>query len=112
LAAENYRDNLVFAAKQLNKSNWKAAIDHIFSIKLIQRMPEFTSETSNFKSTLIFKFKEAALKAFLCRGAKNYQSFGIESLSNQFDIPVLKLRQIICKMVVRNKIQAHFDQEH
>lgn len=30
LAAENYRDNLVFAAKQLNKSNWKEAVDHIF----------------------------------------------------------------------------------
>ncbi len=35
LAAENYRDNLVFAAKKLNKSHWKEAVDHIFSIKLI-----------------------------------------------------------------------------
>lgn len=103
---------MVFAAKQLNKSNWKAAIDHIFSIKLIQKMPEFTSPTSSFKDTLVYKFKEAALKAFLCRGARNYHSFGLESLSNQFDIPVPKLRQVICKMVVRNKIQAHFDNEH
>ena len=35
LAPENYRDNIVFAAKHLNKSNWKKAIEHIFSIKLI-----------------------------------------------------------------------------
>ena len=30
LAPENYRDNIVYAAKQLNKSNWKQALDHIF----------------------------------------------------------------------------------
>lgn len=80
LAAENYRDNLVFAAKQLNKSNWKAAIDYIFRIKLIHdilTMPEVSNPDSIFKENLIFKFKEAAFKAFLCRGARNYQSFGI-----------------------------------
>lgn len=46
LAAENYRDNLVFAAKELNRSNWKAAINHIFSIKLVVKMPEFSSDQS------------------------------------------------------------------
>lgn len=35
LAPENYRDNIVFAAKELNKSNWKKALEHIFSIKMI-----------------------------------------------------------------------------
>jgi hypothetical protein len=60
------------AAKQLNKSAWKEAVDTIFSIKLIQKMPEFVNPESKFKDTLIFKFKEAALKAFLCRGGRTY----------------------------------------
>ena len=87
LAAENYRDNLVFAAKQLNKSNWKEAIEHIFSIKLIQKIPEFQAADGKFKESLVTKFKEAALKAFLCRGARTYQSFSVESLQKQFELP-------------------------
>ncbi len=35
LTPENYRDIIVAAAKQLNKSSWKKAVDLIFSIKLI-----------------------------------------------------------------------------
>lgn len=41
LAPENYRDNIVYAAKQLNKSNWKQALDHIFQIKMLSKMDEF-----------------------------------------------------------------------
>jgi translation initiation factor 3 subunit C len=41
LAPENFRDQIVYAAKQLNKSNWQQALEHIFSIKLINKMPEF-----------------------------------------------------------------------
>ena len=43
LAPENYKENIVFAAKQLNKSNWKQAMEHINSIKLIQKMNEFNN---------------------------------------------------------------------
>lgn len=43
-------------------------------------MPEFANPDSTFRQTLIFKFKEASLKAFLCRNARNYESFGIQSL--------------------------------
>jgi len=86
LAPENYRDSLVLAAKQLNKSNWRAAVAHIFDIKLVQRMPEFNDQ-DGFKRTLVNRFKEAALRAFLCRGARTYQSFSVESLSQQFELP-------------------------
>lgn len=111
LAAENYRDNLVLAAKQLNKSNWRAAVDHIFSIKLIKKMPEFVEgkeEGSGFKNMLLFKFKEAALKAFLTRSSRNYQSFSTNLLAKQFEIDLPQLRTIISKLIIRNKIQAHF----
>ena len=104
LAAETYKDNLVFASKQLNKSNWREAVQYILSIKHIQKMPEFIDQESKFKDTLIFKFKEAALKAFLCRAARSYQSFSIQTLARQFEIEESQLNQISSKMIVRNKI--------
>lgn len=66
-------------------------------------------EGAAFKETLINKFKESAMKAFLCRGAKTYSSFSIESLVKLFDIPESKLNQIVSKMILRGKIQAYFD---
>jgi hypothetical protein len=72
-------------------------------------MPEFTDPNSKFKDTLIYKFKEAALKAFLCRAARSYQSFSVSSLARQFEIEEPQLIQVASKMIIRNKIQAHFD---
>jgi hypothetical protein len=37
LAAENYRDNIVMAARALNKSEWREAVSHITNIGFIQR---------------------------------------------------------------------------
>jgi adenylyl- and sulfurtransferase ThiI len=85
LAPENYRDNIVYAAKQLNKSNWKQALDHIFAIRLLSKMHEFQDET--FKAALIARVKEIALKAFLCRSARTYDSFSLDSLSQLFELP-------------------------
>jgi hypothetical protein len=70
-------------------------------------MPEFSDE--NFKNTLILKFKETALKAFLQRAAKNYESFSVKSLATSFEIPQERIFQIVKKMIIRNRIQAHFD---
>lgn len=106
LAPENYRDQIVYAAKQLNKSHWQAALDHIFSIKMVSKMPEF-SDSPAFRELLTLRFKECALKAFLCRAARTYESFSLESLKNQFELTIGQLLPIVNKMIIKGKIQAH-----
>ena len=78
LAPENQRDHIVYAAKLLNKSNWKQALEVVFSIKQIQKMPEFKEES--FKNAMIYRFKDTAIRAFLCRASKTYESFSINTL--------------------------------
>jgi len=102
LAPENYRDNIVYAAKQLNKSNWKQALEHILSIKMLNKMHEFHDE--QFRNTLIHRVKEAALKAFLCRSARSYESFGLESLQNMFELTRPQLLQIINRLIIKGKL--------
>lgn len=41
LAAEQSRDHIVFAARALNKQDWRTALKHIFSITPLIRLPEF-----------------------------------------------------------------------
>jgi len=68
LAAENYRDHIVFAARALNQSDWRTAVEHVFSIAVFKRSPEF--QTNEFKESLTSAFKKAAFHAFLYRAAK------------------------------------------
>ncbi len=72
-------------------------------------MPEFQNQESGFKETLTLKFKESALKAYLCRATKCYSSFNLTNLMSIFDLTEQKLVQIISKMIMKNKIQAHID---
>lgn len=105
LAPENYRDQLVYAAKQLNKSNWKQALEHIFSIKLLQKLPEY----QEVQALLVTRFKETALKAFLCRAARSYSSFSLEGLAASFELPKAQLLPIVFRMILGHKLAAHIE---
>ena len=71
-------------------------------------MPEFI-QGDTFKNMLINRFKDAALKAFLCRGARAYESFSISSLCENFDVPRSQLLPTLNRMIIKNKLQAHID---
>lgn len=109
LAPENYRDQIVYAAKQLNKSNWKQALDHIFSIKLIQKLPDFGDGA--FTALLTTRFKETALKAFLCRAARVYESFSFASLQETFALDRKPMLSILSKLILKGKLHAHIEGE-
>lgn len=70
-------------------------------------MPEF--KNVQFKDTMIQKFKEAALIAFLCRASKQYDSYSLSSLSKSFDLEEPKLLQILSKIILKNTISASID---
>jgi hypothetical protein len=67
-------------------------------------MHEFVDSSSDFKAVLVNKFKEQALKAYLCRAAKSYQSFSIDSLTKIFELSEPTLYKVINKMILKNKL--------
>lgn len=74
---------------------------------MINKMHEFHNE--QFRSTLILRVKEAALKAFLCRSARTYESFGVQSLCELFQLTKPQLLQIVNRLIIKGKLQAHLD---
>ncbi len=74
---------------------------------MINKMHEFHNE--QFRSTLILRVKEAALKAFLCRSARTYESFGVQSLCELFQLTKAQLLQIVNRLIIKGKLQAHLD---
>lgn len=65
-------------------------------------MPEFEEEA--FKTLLINRFKDTALKAFICRAARSYDSFSIQSLSDTFALPKIQLLPILTRMILKGKL--------
>lgn len=56
-------------------------------------------------------FKESALKAFLFRAARQYESFGIVSLSKLFEMPEQDVTKFSAKMIISNQLQVHIDRD-
>jgi hypothetical protein len=102
LAAENYRDNLVLAARALNKSNWQEAVSHIANIGVLMRHTD--SEQSHFLENLTSAFKEASLKAFLFRAARMYESFSILTLAEMFGMTEGQVTKFASKMIMSNQL--------
>lgn len=99
LAAEQSKDHIVFAARALNKSDWQSALEHIYSIKAITRMPEF--EDGFLQKTLNQAFKTAAMVSFLFRAAKQYRSFSFEHLSSFFDLDRKIVKKVVSKLILQ-----------
>jgi hypothetical protein len=107
LAPENYRDFIVFAARALNQSDWKSAVDNVFSIPMLMRMPEYQDE--KFRTSIIESFKKAAFESFLYRSAKQYKSFCLKSLSDMFGLSKPAVIKQIAQMIMQNKLQMNID---
>jgi hypothetical protein len=67
---------------------------------MVSKLPEFAEEASGFRSLFTYRFKECALKAYLCRAARTYESFNIESLKSQFQMTDSQILPIINKMII------------
>lgn len=68
-------------------------------------MPEFSDDT--FRAHLILRFKECALKAFMCRAARTYESFSVEGLTQSFELTKEQLMPTVNRMILKGRIHAH-----
>lgn len=71
-------------------------------------MPEFNDDS--FRAQLTLKFKECALKAFMCRAARTYESFSVESLTNSFELSKEQIMPTVNRMILKGRIHAHLEQ--
>lgn len=110
LAAEQSRDHIVFAARALNKSDWKTAVKHVFSIGPLMRMPEF--ENGSLQKILTDQFKIAALRTNLFNATKQYKSFSFDSLSSIFELEKSNVKKTVAKLIIQNRLKASIDHKN
>lgn len=107
LAAESHKDYIVKAARALDTSNWRDAVESIFSINLFSQILDYS--TDQFKQNLTNAFKKAALEAFLYRAARQYKSFQLSTLQEMFGMDKVTLRKILGQLIIYQRLQMSLD---
>lgn len=88
---QNSRDYIVFAARNMHKSNWQEAFNCICHVKIFSKLPEFQS--GSLKDALLLKLKECSLKIFLIDSKNQYDSHSLAIIKEQFKLeeaPIVK----------------------
>ena len=104
--AQSSRDQIVFAARALHKTNWQESYDNIVAIKIFQRLEEF--KDGSLKERLLTRIKQVALKVYLIESGDqgSHDSFGIDALCEQFQLTRPQLLKIISSLIAKRKIHA------
>lgn len=107
IAEESNRDYVVAAARYLNKSEWKKALDSCLEIQALRRMPEFLD--GSIQKHLSTSFQKASLSIFIDKTARQYNSFSLETLAEMFAMGKKEVVRFLSKRILNNSLQAHLD---
>ncbi|OWB57205.1 hypothetical protein B5S28_g3137 [[Candida] boidinii] len=105
--AENTRDYIMYAAKALQKSDWKKASELLDSIKIWSLF----GNTEELKKMLRSKLQVEALRTYLFVNKNFYDSLSIKNLTEIFELSESEVRSIISKMIYQEELNAALDQK-
>jgi len=105
--AQNSRDYIVFAARNLHQSHWQEAFNNISQIKIFQKMPEF--QNGSLKAALLNRFKEEALRIFMIESQNQYESLSIQRLKDQFQIEETLILRQVSRLIMKKQLNAKID---
>lgn len=100
LAEEFNRDFIVGAARHLNKSEWKRAIETVLEIPAIKRLPERLD--GSLEKNLAQAFQRASLSIFVDKTARQYNSFSLQTLSEMFSMEKKEVIKFLSKKILNN----------
>jgi hypothetical protein len=102
LAEEFNRDFIVAAARHLNKSEWKRALDTVLEIPAIKRLPERLD--GSLEKNLAQTFQRASLSIFVDKTARQYNSFSLQTLSEMFSMEKKEVIKFLSKKILNNQL--------
>lgn len=100
---QNSRDFIVFAARELHRSNWQSCFNNICKVKVFQKMSEF--KNGSLKSALEKAIKETALKIYIIENQNSLESLKLDQ-SGSFQMDKRQTLQLVSKLIIKKVIAA------
>lgn len=103
---ENTRDHVMQASKALAAGEWKKCISFIHCIKIWDLMPS----SEEIKAMLSKQIQEEGLRTYLFTYAPFYDTLGLDTLGNMFELEPAKVAAVVSKMISHEELAASLDQ--
>jgi len=107
---ENIREYIIAGAKALISGDWQKTVTLILSIPIWSLISTNKNTTENVKSLLKRKIQEEGLRTYLFTYSSQYDSLGLDSLSDMFSLPKNHVHSLVSKMMMSDELHASWDQ--
>jgi translation initiation factor 3 subunit C len=107
---ENMREHVVAAARAMRNGDWRSCLNYLINEKMNAKVWDLIPKSNNVKTMLIDKVKEETLRTYLFKYSSVYESIGIESLAEMFDLPKAQVYSSISKMIINEELMASLDE--
>lgn len=104
---ESLRDTIIAATRSLQLGKWRECRDYVFSLSIWDYNQEDLKQT---QERLEQNIKQEALRTYLFTYGHLYNSYSVGSLTEMFQLPREKIHSLLSKMMLKNELQALWDQ--
>ena len=103
---ENMREHVVAASRAMRNGDWRSCLNYLINEKMNAKVWDLIPKSNNVKTMLIDKVKEETLRTYLFKYSSVYESIGIESLAEMFDLPRTHVYSSISKMIINEELMV------
>ncbi|KAJ1607899.1 hypothetical protein OJ253_2141 [Cryptosporidium canis] len=104
---ESLRDTIIAATRSLQLGKWRECRDYLFSLSIWDYSQEDMKQT---QARLEMNIKQEALRTYLFTYGHLYSSYSVRNLTEMFQLPREKIHSLLSKMMLKNELQALWDQ--
>nr|CAG4709206.1 unnamed protein product [Naegleria fowleri] len=104
---ENTKEHIYAAYNALSSGEWEEAFNILLCLEDIWSL---IPDNESVKEMLKKKVKVAALKAYIFKYSRHYETISVQSLSTMFDLPKPTVYSIVNKMIIAEEFYAGLDQ--
>lgn len=97
------RDYVVFAARELHRSQWEAAFAHLSKIQVFQRMNEF--KDGELKAALLKQVQETCLQVYIIENQMSLESIKLDQ-TDAFKMSKNETLKLVSKIIHKGSVKA------
>lgn len=103
---ENMREHVVAASRAMRNGDWRGCLNYLINEKMNAKVWDLIPQSDKVKTMLTDKVKEETLRTYLFKYSSVYESIGIDSLAEMFELEKSQVYSSISKMIINEELMV------